>query len=41
MKEGRKPEYPAKTPDDKLHKMPHTKAKKFKPQPKLEPTLLQ
>ena len=26
MKEGRKPEYPEKTPDDGLQKMPHTKA---------------
>ena len=34
MKEGRKPEYPEKTPDDKLKKMPHTKARKFKPQPR-------
>ena len=27
MKEGRKPEYPEKTPGDKLQKMPHTKAR--------------
>ena len=27
MKEGRKPEYPEKTPDDELQKMPHTKAR--------------
>ena len=27
MKEGRKPEYPEKTPDDELLKMPHTKAR--------------
>ena len=26
MKEGRKPEYPEKTPDDELQKMPNTKA---------------
>ena len=39
MKEVRKPEYPEKTPDDELQKMPHTKARKFKPQPRLEPTL--
>ena len=39
MKEGRKPEYQEKTPDDKLQKMPHTKAQKFKPQLRLEPTL--
>ena len=37
MKEGRKSEYPEKTPDDALQKMQHTKAWKFKPQPKLEP----
>ena len=39
MKEGRKPDYPEKTPDDELLKMPHTKARKFKPQTRLEPTL--
>ena len=39
MKEGRKPEYPEKTPDDELQKIPHTKARKFKPQPRLEPAL--
>ena len=37
MKEGRKLEYPEKTPDDELQKMPHTKARKFKPQARLEP----
>ena len=37
MKEGRKPEYSEKTPDDKLQKMPHTKARQSKPQAKLEP----
>ena len=26
MKEGRKPEYPEKTPGDELQKMPHTTA---------------
>ena len=26
MKEGTRPEYPDKTPDDELQKMPHTKA---------------
>ena len=36
MKEGRNAEYPEKTPDDELQKMSHTKAKKFKPQPRLE-----
>ena len=38
MKEGRKPEYPEKTPGDELKKMPHTKARRFKPQARLEPT---
>ena len=38
MKEGRKPEYLEKTSDDELQKMPHTKAGKFKPQARLEPT---
>ena len=37
MKEGRKPEYPGKTPDDELQKTPHTKARRFKPQARLEP----
>ena len=35
----RKPQYPEKTPDDELQKVPLTKARKFKPQPGLEPTL--
>ena len=39
MKEGRKPEYPEKTPDDELQKVPHTKTRKFKPQPGLEPAV--
>ena len=39
MKEGKKPEYSGKTPDDELQKMPHTKARKFKPKPRLEPSL--
>ena len=26
MKVGKKPEYPEKTPDDELQKIPHTKA---------------
>ena len=30
MKEGRKPEYPKKTPGDELQKMPHAKARRFK-----------
>ena len=37
MKEGRKPEYPEKTPGDELQKMPHTKARRFNPQARLEP----
>ena len=32
MKEGRKPKYPEKTPGDELQKMPHTIARRFKPQ---------
>ena len=32
MKEGRKPEYPEKTPGGELQKMPHIKARRFKPQ---------
>ena len=31
MKEGRKPEYPEKTPGDELQKMPHTTARRFQP----------
>ena len=38
MKEGRKPEYPEKTPGDELQKMPHATARRFKPQARLEPT---
>ena len=30
MKEGRKPEYPEKTPGDELQKIPHTTVRKFK-----------
>ena len=37
MKEGRKPEYPKKTPGDEFQKMPHTTARRFKPQARLEP----
>ena len=37
MKEGRKPEYPEKTAGDELQKMPHTTARRFKPQARLEP----
>ena len=29
MKEGRKPEYPEKTPGDELQRMPHTKSPKI------------
>ena len=40
MKVGRKPEYQEKTPpDDEVQKMTHTKARQFKPQPRLEPAL--
>ena len=39
MKERKKPEYPEKTPDDELQKVPHIKAGKFKPQPRLKPAL--
>ena len=39
MMEGRKPGYPKNTPDDELQKMAHTKARKFKPQARLEPAL--
>ena len=37
MKAGRKPENPEKTPGDELQKMPHTTARRFKPQVRLEP----
>ena len=37
MKEGRKPEYPEKTPGDELQKVPHTTARRFKSQARLEP----
>ena len=40
MDEGRKPEYPEKTPDDELQKLPHTKSAKFQApseQARLEP----
>ena len=37
MKEGKKPEYPEKTPGDELQKMPHNKARRFKSQARLEP----
>ena len=39
MKNGGKPEYPEKTPDDELQKMPHTKVRKIHPKARLEPTL--
>ena len=38
MMEVRKPMYMEKTPGDELQKMPHTKAWRFKPQVRLEPT---
>ena len=38
MKEGRKLEYPEKTSGDELQKMPHTKARRFKPQTRVELT---
>ena len=37
MKEGSKPEYPEKTLGDELQKMPHSKARRFKSQARLEP----
>ena len=37
MKDGRKPEYPEKTPGDELQKMPHTEARRFNSQARLEP----
>ena len=37
MEDGRKPEYPEKTPDDELQKMSHTKTRRFKSQARLEP----
>ena len=40
MKEGRKQEYPEKTPGDELQKMPHTTARRFNPQARLEPAQL-
>ena len=38
-KKGRKPEYPEKTPDDELQKMPHTKTRQIQPELRLEPAL--
>ena len=37
MEVGRTPEYLEKTPGDGLQKMPHTTARRFKPQARLEP----
>ena len=37
MKEGRKPEYPEKTPGDELQKMLRTTTRRFKPQARLKP----
>ena len=39
MKDGRKPGYPEKARNDELQKMPHTEARKSKPQPRLKPEL--
>ena len=39
MKEGRKLEYPEKSPDDKLKEMPQIKAPKLKPHARLKPAL--
>ena len=37
MKEGRKPVYTEKPPGYEFQKMPHTKARRFKPQARFEP----
>ena len=37
MKEKKKPEYPQKTPGNEPQEMPHTTARRFTPQAKLEP----
>ena len=37
MKEGRKPEYPEKTPGDELQKIGHTTTQRFKHQARLKP----
>ena len=37
MKEGKELEYPEKTPGDELQKIAHAKARRFKPQARLEP----
>ena len=39
LKEGRKLEHPEKALRDRLQKMPHTKARKFKPHLRLEPAI--
>ena len=36
---GEKLEYLEKSHDNELQKMPHTKARKFKPKPRLKPAL--
>ena len=38
MKEGRKAEYLEKTYGDEFQEMPHTRARRFKPQARLEPS---
>ena len=40
MKEGRRSEYPENTLGDQLQKVPYTKARKFKPQARLEPATI-
>ena len=37
MKEGRKPEYLEKPPDEELQKMPHASTQRFKLQARLKP----
>ena len=39
MNKRKKPEYPEKTLDDELQKVPHIRAGKFKPQLRLKPAL--
>ena len=39
MKEGRKPEHPEKPLDDRLPKVPETRARKFKPRQRFESAL--
>ena len=39
LEEGEETRVPGETPDDELQKMPHTKAQKCMPRPRLELTL--